>query len=127
MNDTIDDGDIANALDRIAMTPDGALLYAFLQKVAIARLPGDPSDGALRAEHGRRSLAHDLMSKMARGIDESAGRTADSDRHGRPSERPVVFLASKPVIANRKRGAGRRVGPDDTVAGWDSPAAARTS
>lgn len=116
----VDDKAIIDALDRIAMTPDGALLYAYLQKEAIGILTdGNPSDSALRLQDGRRRFAHRLMGYMAKGIDESGGRNSDAVG-GRPSERPVVFLTRQPVVANKQRGAGRRVGPDDSVAGWDT-------
>jgi hypothetical protein len=107
----IDDEALAKALDRIAMTPDGALLYAFLQKEAIGLPAGpDPSDGALRVNYGHRSLAHKMMGLMARGIDESGGRTDDSPGTGKRSERPVVFLTRKPASV------GPRVSARDYIA-----------
>lgn len=98
----ITDEAIAEAWDRIARTPDGAIVYAHLQAEAIGILKvPDPSDGALRAAHGRRSLAHQLMGLMAKGIDESGGRTDDTG--GKRSERPVVFLAREPVRTSDRR------------------------
>lgn len=97
----ITDEDIAEALDRIARTADGGLLYAYLQKVAIGVVDAlDPPDGALRANHGERRFAHRMMGLMARGIDESGGRS-DSGSDRRPSERPVVFLTRQPTGAKR--------------------------
>lgn len=113
--------DLAAALDRIAMTPDGGLLYAYLQKMAIALPEGDdPTDSALRADFGRRSLAHRMMGLMARGIDESGGRTDDSTGLGKRSDRPVVFLTSKPA------NVGARESPRAFIArtGGDDPGAA---
>ena len=86
----IDDNQINEALDRIARTPDGELLYRFMQKTLMGTLAEhDPADGALRTEHGERRFAQRLMAKMAKGIDDSGGRTDSSS----PSERTVVFRA----------------------------------
>ena len=62
------------ALDRIARTPDGAILYRHLQETLCSLSPpsaDDPSWGALRGNEGRRSFAADLMALMAEGIDAS--------------------------------------------------------
>lgn len=98
---SITDDDINKAWDAVAHTLDGALIYAHLQKIAIGRLSGDPSDSALRADHGRRSLAHELMGLMAKGIDESGGRT-DSPGSERASARPLVFSVREPVAVSRR-------------------------
>lgn len=110
----IDDDAIVKALKRIAMTPDGALLYAYLQKQAIGLPAGDdPSDSALRRELGRRTLAHQMMGLMAEGIDESGGRTDDSTGADKRSERPLVFLTRRPA------NVGRPVSARDHIARTD--------
>lgn len=108
------------ALGRIALTPDGWLLYCGLHKVAMGLPPGtDPSDGALRANLGRRSLAHEIMTVMKEGIDERGKRTGID----KLSEQPVAFAEPKPVAANPAgRGARRRITADTAVPGWDAPA-----
>ena len=72
MNATeITDEDIAAALDRLARTPDGHLLYRHLQKV----LCGVSRDmGTLQEQNGRRLFASELMGLMAKGLEESDGR-----------------------------------------------------
>jgi hypothetical protein len=89
----ITDDDLAAAWDRVARTADGALIYRYLQKIQMGILADlDPSDSALRAEHGKRSLATRLMGLMAKGLDESGGRTdLPGDDSERASDRPVVF------------------------------------
>jgi len=56
------------ALVRIAASRDGALLHRYLRRVLETVIDLD-SDGALREQNGRRSLARDLMRLMAEGID----------------------------------------------------------
>lgn len=91
----IDDKDINDALDRLARTADGELLYRFFQKTLMGTLDAHaPDESALRTEHGRRRFAAELMAKMAKGIDESGGRTDSSSRGA--SERTVVFRAREP-------------------------------
>ncbi len=99
---SITDDDISKAWDAVAHTLDGALIYAHLQKIAIGRLSGDPSDSALRADHGRRSLAHELMGLMAKGIDESGGRTDSTGTEQRASARPLVFAVRQPAAVSRR-------------------------
>jgi len=109
--------EIVDSLDRIAMTPDGRNLYIFLQRRLMAVKPA-PTDGALRQYEGERSFALELIGLMAKGIAESVNRTSSSAGVD-GSEQPVVIGHAKPVATERARGAGRRVGPDDRVAGWD--------
>lgn len=93
----IDDNQLDDALDRIARTSDGELLYRFMQKTLMGTLAEhDPSEGALRTEHGMRRFAQLLMAKMVKGIDESGGRTDSSTS---PSERTVVFRGREPARA----------------------------
>jgi hypothetical protein len=99
----IADKDINEALDRIARTADGELLYRFCQKTMMGILDDHaPGESALRTEHGRRRFAAELMAKMAKGIDESGGRT---DSSSRASERTVVFRAREPRAASSPRDA----------------------
>lgn len=81
--------DEKQALDRIARTADGQILYRLLQE-ELCRVSANPKRGALRHENGRRSLAHDLMALMAEGIDASV--------------RNAPFTASKrePAASGRK-------------------------
>ena len=78
------ESEMKEALDRIARTPDGALLYRWLQLEALYVEPADVADGALRTSHGRRSLARQLMSHMAEGIESSAGDRAVVIRRDQP-------------------------------------------
>jgi len=94
--------DFANALDRIARTSDGVLLYRWLQKELMA-IPATDKSGALRAHHGRRSLAAQLMAMMAQGVAAGAG-----------SDRPVVFQLAqsrRTSDSRAERAAARRGEP----------------
>lgn len=89
----ISDEQLNQALDRIARTADGELLYRFMQKTLMSTLADHaPSESALRSEHGMRRFAQLLMAKMAKGIDESGGRTDSTS----PSERTIIFRAREP-------------------------------
>lgn len=98
--------DLLEALDRIARTPDGQALYLYLQWIAqtIPEAP-DPSDGALRANFGRRSLALELMARMGKGIEES-GRSSSRDS-------PVIFRAPAGGAANKRLTARERIARSD--------------
>lgn len=91
----IEQDELLQAIDRIARTADGALLYLYLQRVE-TELPAspEPSDSALRANFGRRSLAAELMARMATGMSESGT--------GSPAERPVVFAPRAAASASRR-------------------------
>ena len=106
--------EIVDSLDRIAMTPDGRNLYIFLQR-RIMTVTAAPTDGALRQDEGERSFAAKLTALMAKGIAESDGRTSSSASSR--AEQPVVLPVGQPVATGSPRGAGRRIGPDDRVAG----------
>lgn len=98
----ITDEETAAALDRIARTSDGELLYRHLQKHLMGTIADHaPDDSALRTEHGMRRFAASLMAKMARGIDESGGSSTSSGTDGKRSERTVVFAPSKPGVSGR--------------------------
>lgn len=75
------DDDLKAAIDRLARTADGRELYLYLQKTLLSLAIGDRTDGALREHEGRRMFAADLMSLMAKGIEESGGR----------DNQPIVF------------------------------------
>jgi hypothetical protein len=103
----IDTEQIKEAWDRIARTSDGLVVYRHLQRLRLG-LATDYS--ALPHFEGRRSLAADLMALMADGIGEN-------DRAA------ITFSFSKSVApAERSRGAGRRIGPEHFVPGYDAPA-----
>lgn len=88
------------AFDRVARTPDGLLIYRFLQMRVLGVLAEHaPLESALRGEHAVRKFASELMGRMAKGIDESDGRT---DRNRSPSERTVVIRR-----ASAQRAPGR--------------------
>jgi hypothetical protein len=115
----IEQKDWVEALKRIALTEDGWLLYCGLHKVAISLPDGaDPSDGALRRNLGRRSVAREIMDVMAEGIDERGRRTGPGT--DKLSEQPVAFAKPKPVAVASARGAGRRVTDDTIVPGYDT-------
>ena len=110
------------AIDRIARTPDGAMLYVFLQRrmmsVSVA-----PTESALRQDQGERIFAAGLISAMAKGIFESGGRTGHTGSSIGPSgrEQPVVIPSPKPVRSGPERHpGGRRIGPDTRTA-YDGP------
>jgi hypothetical protein len=86
----ITEENLAEAIDRIARTSDGALLYRYLQKVLMGVLVNpNPLHGALPAHEGKRTFAAELMSLMSKGIEESAGRNS--------TEQPVVFTVREPA------------------------------
>jgi hypothetical protein len=91
----VDDELLDKAIDRIARTSDGAMLYLFLQK-ALSAVPLDTSGYALPQNHGRRSFASELMAKMAAGIRDAHG--------GRdPTDSPITFAVREPVkLAGRE-------------------------
>ena len=106
MSEVITSDDIADVMDRIARSPDGQLLYRYLQKVRMGLAPVDADERALPRFEGRRSFAADLMAHMGKGI-------ADSDRYA------VTFAIAEPVdTRSRPRGAGRRVTADTFVPGY---------
>lgn len=100
MTQIFDDKDIAAALERIALTPDGEILYDALHKEAADLLDVDPSDGALRSHHGRRTFARELMKMMAKGIEEG-GRRPDGTS-GKRSDRIIVYRAPQPVVVGAR-------------------------
>jgi hypothetical protein len=106
------------AIDRIARTPDGRVLYLYCQRRMLeVCVSNDPS--TLQADHGERRFASHLRGLMATGISESGGRTSSGS--GDTSEQPIVFARPKPVVVGGPRGAGRRITADTRVPGYDSP------
>jgi hypothetical protein len=99
----ISEKDIADAIDRIARSDDGELLYRYLQKIVMWIPDLSADEGALRQDQGRRRFALDLMGLMAKGIDERSGSTGGTAR-------PVIF-------ARRESGggAGRHVSARDFI------------
>lgn len=57
------------AIKAIASSRDGALLHRYLRRVLETVIDLD-SEGALREQNGRRSLARDLMRHMAEGLND---------------------------------------------------------
>jgi len=102
----IENKDMQEAIDRIARTADGLLLYRFLQKVLCGTVAAQSDHGALPFHEGRRTLARDLMAFMSEGI-------ADNDRAC------ITFAVAKPATVSASRGAGRRITADTFVAGYD--------
>lgn len=90
----ISEEQVREALDRIARTPDGRLLYLFLQK-ALTAVPVSPDSDALRELHGRRMFAAELMADMAKGI-----RAANDGRD--PTDRPITFLRGESARVERR-------------------------
>jgi hypothetical protein len=111
------------ALDRIARTPDGAMLYVFLQRRLMTVLSPN-SRGALRQDNGERMFAAKLIGGMAKGILESGGRTGSSTSSGDTSsgEQPIVVPGAEPRrVARTGNPGGRRITPDTRVPGYDPP------
>lgn len=109
----VTDDMLKEAIDRIARTPEGALLYRWLQKTLFETLAGEHPDGAFREHNGKRKLASHLMGLMSRGIEDHerascvvfrTGRS-DNDRDGRFRPRP----------------GGRRIPDDAFIPGYDIP------
>jgi len=100
---------IRDALDRISRSPDGELLYRYLQKTLMGVTAQDAPDCALQRNEGRRSFASELMGFMAEG-----------QRSG--SAVSVTFSLAGPRAVSRSRGIGRRISADTRIAGWDTDA-----
>lgn len=100
----VTDEELLQALDRIAATPDGEFLYLYLQR-AVCELPLTLEPGALQAHHGRRSLAAELMARMAKGIEASGGR--DYTSTGQRTERTVIVRSGAVDASAGKRRTAR--------------------
>ena len=104
----IGEKELTDAIDRIAKTEDGQLLYLYLQRRLMA-VSTATDDGSLRTEHGQRLFAAHLIGLMAKGIETSGGR----------SESICTFAVAGPRAVSVSRGAGRRVTDDTIVPGWN--------
>lgn len=100
--------EVAEAIDRIARTPDGANLYVMLQR-HLMFVPATTEVSALQALHGERLFAARLIGQMAKGIHESGGRTSSTGGTG-SSEQPIVAPISGPrtVGGSALRASARR-------------------
>ena len=107
MSEEIDITKIGEIWSRIAATADGQIAYRWLQGVLMSKA-SQTEMGALPFLEGRRSLAWDIAHYMAQGI-------ADSDRYA------VTFVTRiTPRDDRASRGAGRRIGPEHFVPGYDT-------
>jgi hypothetical protein len=91
MSIELSEEDMRKAIDRIARTADGEALYHYLLRVLMSYATESASDGALRHNDGRRSLAHELMGHMAEGL-RSAGLGQQS----------VIFARREPARDKRR-------------------------
>lgn len=91
----IDQKDCREALDRIARTPDGLLLYRYLQRICLGITPASAPKRALPVNEGRRTFAAELMAHMAEGI-------GDNDRSC------ITYSIGKRASGTGDSDAGRR-------------------
>jgi hypothetical protein len=121
MTDPINPKLVLEAIDRIARTPDGVSLYLFCQN-KLMTLPASSKISTLRKLEGERSFALEIIGHMTKGLIESGGRPSISGSPGSTiDEQPIVFAVPKPVAVGGPRGAGRRIGPNTRVPGYDPP------
>ena len=67
------DQDIADALGRVSKTPDGQIIFDWLQRETFGRtLSEDASEGALRAAEARKSFATKIFNLRDRGLKRDA-------------------------------------------------------
>jgi hypothetical protein len=118
--DGITEDQLREAIDRVARTRDGRMLYLFLQRHMMG-IPSDMSGGALRRNLGERIFASKLIGLMAKGIQDSGGRTEPSTGSSGSNEQPIVFAVPGARRLTDTGGAGRRVTADSRVPGWDRP------
>jgi hypothetical protein len=113
---------VEEAIDRLARTPDGAMLYVYLQRRLMEVIP-TADQSALSAHHGERIFASRLTGLMAKGIIESGGRTGITGSSTGPGglEQPIVRPVAKSVTLGGPRGAGRRITEHTRVPGYDPP------
>lgn len=97
--------EIEDAIGRIALTPDGRLLYRYLQLKLMDLSPTHL--GALPMHEGRRSLAHDIKSLMDRELSKAGPERDRSGTHD--PDQPAVIEPGRPISTGSPRGAGRRV------------------
>lgn len=94
----ISDDAMHKALDRIARTVDGELLYRWLQKKLMG-VSGPLEGGALPFAEGQRYLASELMGLMTQGMQESNGR----------ADAAIIFAVAEQRV-RRDHPGGRRGG-----------------
>jgi len=86
------------AIDRIGRTPDGELLYLYLQR-RLMEVNRSGQVRALRVENGQRIFASELMGLLSKGLEESA--------RIRRSDAVIIEHARKHAVAgpdSRRRG-----------------------
>jgi hypothetical protein len=105
VSEALDNDLLKEAMARIGRTPDGRVLYLFLQKMMMG-IPASGKAGALRENLGRRILASEIRSLMSEAV-----KTTDPGI----DERPVVFASLNPVANPGHRGARRRVADPGSV------------
>jgi hypothetical protein len=105
--------DLRSAIQRVAQSRDGELLYLWLQKRLMALPVVGCSDSDLQKFEGGRMLAGELFGLMSEGI-----RLSGRD----DSRRPVIFkLAGSERADSRPRFTiARRVSLDKPVPGYDA-------
>ena len=89
----ITDEDMHKAIDNIARSADGQLLYLYFQKTLCSISTSPDAQCALPSHEGRRKYAAELMALMAKGIEESAGT--------RSADRTVIFARREPGASSR--------------------------
>jgi hypothetical protein len=97
MSEEIGSEDFVKAIDRLARTEDGRLLYLYFQKVLCAITSDSELERALQRNEGRRKFAAELMGLMAKGIRES----------GRHAEPAVTFTIAGPRAISGAGGTNR--------------------
>ena len=114
MTEGISAQDLADAFARVGATEDGHLLYLWAQKALMAVPTQHVDEGGLREHHGRRMLLAEIVAMLSEGI-KLSGRSSPV--------RPIVFSVNGGQRDDRKHGrfagAGRRVGPDTIVPGYN--------
>jgi hypothetical protein len=112
----ISDEELIAAIDRIGMTPDGEMLYLYLQK-RLTRVLHTVEPGALQTENGVRILASDLMGFLSAGLNEAyAGARSDRivtfklpervEQRG-PGTAAEFFAAERRRITGEQRGSNK--------------------
>ena len=106
--------DMKEAVRRIALSPDGRLLYRLLQIELMSVSPSNDG-GTLQHLNGRRSLALELKLLMD---EELAKVTSERDRHiGQHDPDGPAIQRRGDTIRVEHAGARRRVADDDHPAG----------
>lgn len=96
----ITEDDKLKAIARIARTPDGVLLYLWLEKQLLG-VPGTIDPHGLTVHHGERRFAAQLMGLMSEAIAEQAVDGRDSLTGAGLDTRPIVFATRQPAGTKR--------------------------